>query len=65
NTQNGVHSFKPSLFWHMLVFGLGEMPQPHPDEFQPLWSKFSVTSAQGVARKCFRAKWRNTGWGCR
>ncbi|GBM02931.1 hypothetical protein AVEN_157234-1, partial [Araneus ventricosus] len=28
-------------------------------------SEISTTYAQGAARKCFRAKWRNTGWGCR
>ncbi|GBO23458.1 hypothetical protein AVEN_18632-1, partial [Araneus ventricosus] len=48
----------------MLVFRRGEMPQPHPDEFQPLWSEISATYVRGAARKCFRAKGRNTGWGC-
>ncbi|GBN18433.1 hypothetical protein AVEN_236857-1 [Araneus ventricosus] len=38
---------------------------PHPDEFQPIRSEISATYAQGAARKCFRAKWRHTGWGCR
>ncbi|GBO04084.1 hypothetical protein AVEN_137293-1 [Araneus ventricosus] len=65
NTQNVVHSAKSLLFWYMLVFGWGEMPQPHPDEFQPIRSEISATYAQGAARKCLRAKWRNTGWGCR
>ncbi|GBO01639.1 hypothetical protein AVEN_161375-1 [Araneus ventricosus] len=64
NTQNGFHSAKPLLF-HEVVFGWGEIPQPHPDEFQSLWSEISATCAQGAARKCFRAKGRNTGWGCR
>ncbi|GBN67495.1 hypothetical protein AVEN_37555-1 [Araneus ventricosus] len=43
----------------------GRMPQPHPDEFQPLWSEISATYVRGAARKCFRAKGRNTDWGCR
>ncbi|GBO02922.1 hypothetical protein AVEN_65789-1 [Araneus ventricosus] len=64
NTQNGFHSAKPLLF-QKVVFGWREISQPHPDEFQPLWSEISATYAQGAARKCFRAKGRNTCWGCR
>ncbi|GBN96420.1 hypothetical protein AVEN_23391-1 [Araneus ventricosus] len=67
--REGTHrtlSTQPNhCFFTKVVFGWGEIPQPQPDEFQPIRSEISATYAQGAARKCFRAKWRNTGWGCR